>query len=134
MIGALVPPVDAAPTSEEAAIELPEDLEVRVEAALLARIGERRTVTYLELARALAIPPPHHLRKLILCLESLATRDHAAGRPLRSALVVSRVRAPIPAPGFFAHLARIGAYSGPDEGEAPRRWHEGELRRVFGQP
>lgn len=120
---------DAEP--HEPPVEVPEGLEPRVAAALAALVAERRTTTYLELARALAIPPPHHLRKLIRCLEALAAIDFAAGRPIAAALVVSRAREPIPAPGFFAHLIRLGAYHGAEEGEPARRWHAAELARVF---
>jgi hypothetical protein len=115
----------------EPVIEVPPGLLERVDDALQACALRRETTTYLALAEALAVPLPHHLRKVMVALEQLASRDHAAGRPILAALVVSRARAPIPAPGFFAHLVSIGAYVGPEEGEVARRWHERELLRVF---
>jgi hypothetical protein len=116
---------------EEPEIAIPPGLVDAIEARLTTLVARRETTTYLALAEALRVAPPHHLRKVMRALEVLASRHHEAGRPLLAALVVSRVRAPIPAPGFFAHLTSLGAYAGPEEGDAARRWHEAELARIF---
>jgi hypothetical protein len=105
-----------------------------VDAALRSLAMERRTITYAAMARRLEIAPPHQLRKLIVALEELASEHHRTGKPVLSALVVSRVREGLPAPGFFAHLHRIGAYDGEERGPAARAWHAEELARVFGEP
>lgn len=117
----------------EPVIELPPGLLERLDSALRAHAARGETTTYLALAEALAVPLPHHLRKVMVALEQLATRDHEAKRPVLAALVVSRARAPIPAPGFFAHLIAIGAYAGAEDGAAARRWHEAELARVYAE-
>ena len=69
----------AAPTDGEPFVAIPDGLLERLDAHLVALARAGGTTTYLEVARALAVPPPHHLRKLILALEALATRDHASG-------------------------------------------------------
>lgn len=121
---------DPAIEPEEPPVTIPDDLVARLEGHLDALAREGRTATYLEVARALAVPPPHHLRKVIVALERLAAQDLGAGAPLRSALVTSRVREGLPAPGFFAHLARLGGYHGPEAGPEARRWHAAEVARV----
>jgi len=116
---------------DEPEVPIPVGLVAALEAHLAQLAARRETTHYLAVARALAVRPPHHLRKVMRSLEELASRHHAAGQPLLSALVVSRVRAPIPAPGFFAHLATLGAYAGAEEGEEARRWHQAEIARIF---
>ncbi|MBM4376207.1 MAG: hypothetical protein FJ095_14080 [Deltaproteobacteria bacterium] len=120
----------AAPSDGEPFVAIPDGLLERLDAHLVALARAGGTTTYLEVARALAVPPPHHLRKLILALEALATRDHAGGAPILAALVTSRVREGLPAPGFFAHLAQLGGYRGAESGPEARRWHEAEVARV----
>lgn len=119
--------------SQEPHIEVPLWLEEALERALRELAARRQTTTYRALADALCVPPPYHLRQVMLALEARATKDHARGRAFLSALVVSRTRGPLPAPGFFAHLKTVGAYAGAEEGEDARRWHERELVRVFAE-
>nr|WP_240956062.1 hypothetical protein [Wenzhouxiangella sp. XN79A] len=66
-------------------------------------------MTYLQAADAIRLPPPRRIHRLTRLLERLAREDAAAGRPLRSALVTSRIRDGLPAPGFFELAVRIGA-------------------------
>jgi hypothetical protein len=103
------------------------DLAAQVRAALvpLARAG--RTITYRELAALVPVPPPHGIHKLTLALEALAREDHAAGRPLISALAVSRVANGSPGPGFFQLLTELGRHGGPDRGEGAAAAHAFEL-------
>ena len=77
------------------------------EAAIDECVRERRTVTYAGLAEAAGIPPPHRINKLTGWLESLMENDHALGRPLRAAVVVSRTDG-LPRPGFFGKLEELG--------------------------
>ena len=108
--------------NREPEVLVPPGLVDAIDDALRGLALRRETTTYLALAQALAVPPPHHLRKVMLALELLA---------IRAALVVSRTREPIPAPGFFAHLLKLGAYAGAEEGQPARRWHEAELARIY---
>jgi len=118
----------------EPEVAVPAGQRDRLEQALFALAAARATASYVDLARQLAVAPPHHLRKLIVTLEQLATEHHEAGLPIYSALCVSRVREGLPAPGFFAHLSRIGAYDGSEDGESARAWHAAELERIFRAP
>ncbi len=106
--------------------------------ALLARLGalldqarvQRRTMTYLEVADALAIDPPHRIHKTTRLVEVLLKRDHQANRPIRAALVVSRVRDGRPAQGFFDRAERLGLHDGTD----PGAFHDRLLADLFGSP
>jgi hypothetical protein len=108
-------------------------------AAVLERLGaEGGTATYAAVAERLAVPPPHRIHRLTDALEALVRADHVAGRPLRAAVVVSRARDGLPAPGFF-HLCReLGRYFGPDDGPQAALFHQIELDRLraslTGQP
>jgi hypothetical protein len=44
--------------------------------------------------------------------------DAAADRPFIAALVISRVRGGLPAPGFFNCARRLGRFAGDPEGQA----------------
>ena len=90
-------------------------------------VRTRRTVTYREAAGALGLEPPQTIHRLALALEDSMTRDAEAGRPLRAAVVVSRVGSGSPAPGFFAHARSLGVYAGPDEGAQARGFHRQQL-------
>lgn len=91
-----------------------------------ARI-QRRTLTYLEVADALAMPGPQRIHKTARLIEILLKRDVEAGRPPRAALVTSRARTGLPAPGFFDRARRLGLY----DGEAPEDFHRGLLQQLF---
>lgn len=68
--------------------------------AVESTIAAKRQITYQALAEAAKIPPPHRINKLTTWLEILIAEDAQAGRPVRAACVVSKVRG-MPAPGFF---------------------------------
>ena len=61
----------------------------------------RKTVTYLEVATAIDVTPPHRIHQLTELLEALMEHDQENQQPLRAALVVSRTRTGLPAEGFF---------------------------------
>jgi len=90
-----------------------------------ARAGQ--TLTYLELADAIALPGPHRIHRLTELLESLLSVDSMAQRPIRAALVTSRARPGRPAPGFFDCAQRLGLFDGAD----PDRFHDALLAQVF---
>ncbi len=98
----------------------------------LARDG--RTLTYQALAERAAVPPPHRIHKLTLLLEEMMRADHAAGRPLLAALVVSRAGAGIPGPGFFQLLGELGRYTGSDRGPEAEAAHRAEAERAWAAP
>lgn len=95
----------------------------------LAREG--RTVTYRDVAHALAVRPPHTIHQVAEALEATMATDAAAGRPLRAAVVVSKTRDGLPAPGFFDRARRLGRYDGPDRGPEAAAFHAAELEAVF---
>jgi hypothetical protein len=98
--------------------------ELRRVLSALARNGH--SITYRDLASLAGIDPPHAIHRLTLALERLAREDHAAGRPLLSALAVSRVGA-VPGRGFFELLSELGRFQGPSQGPQAALHHAEEL-------
>jgi len=94
-----------------------------------ARAGSR--VTYAALAGEAGIAGPHAIHRLTEALERLVSQDHAAGRPLRAAVAVSKSRGGLPGPGFFQHCTALGLYFGPDRGPQAETFHRLELDRLF---
>lgn len=76
---------------------------------------QRRTLTYLEVADALAIPGPKRIHKTTRLLELLLKQDAEAGCAIRAALVTSRARPGLPAEGFFDRARCLGIYAGNDQ-------------------
>ena len=89
-------------------------------------------VTYRELARRLGLPPPRTIQRVTEALEQLIEEDVAAGRPLLSAVAVSRVRPGIPGRGFFLKARGAGLFSGDLDGPEAFAFHTRELQRAFG--
>lgn len=100
---------------------------VRLRALLEQARRERRTVTYLQAADGLGVEPPHRIHKLSRLVEILLKQDVEAGRTPLAALVVSRVRGGLPAPGFFDRAARLGIFDGSD----PARFHSELLAMLY---
>ena len=75
---------------------------------LLRIIREHRQITYNELAIAVGLTGPHRIHRLTSWLEQTMTEDQKCGRPLRAAVVVSKARDGLPAPGFFACADQLG--------------------------
>ena len=96
----------------------------RAEMALASAASRGRIVTYAELANAANIPAPQRIHKLTLWLESTMRHDHAAGQPLRAALVTSRNRNGLPAPGFFLICQDLGIYQGAESGADAAQFHQ----------
>tara|TARA_R110002049_G_scaffold295840_1_gene483519 strand:+ start:16982 stop:17281 length:300 start_codon:yes stop_codon:yes gene_type:complete len=69
-------------------------------------------ITYQALAKALELSPPNTIHQLTVALEFMIEEDVAAGRPLIAALVISKARSGLPAPGFFACAKRVGRFGG----------------------
>jgi hypothetical protein len=97
--------------------------------AFLESLAKRRIpITYQELAKALQIVPPHSIQRVTEALERLMEEDAAANRPFIAALVISKARGGLPAPGFFDCARRLGRFAGD-----PDAWsfHAAELNAVF---
>jgi len=80
----------------------------------------QHTLTYLAIADAVAMPGPQRIHKTTTLLEILLARDHAAGRPLSSALAVSRTPPYLPAQGFFERARELGLFVGTDPAASHR--------------
>ena len=87
----------------------------RLRQALIDQAQTGSTTTSRELAHRLELEPPHTIQQITEALENLMLEDVAAGRPILSALCVSKLHPGVPARGFFlAIAARQGraVYSG----------------------
>lgn len=84
--------------------------------------ARRRTMTYREAAEALELGPPHRIRQLTRMLEQILAEDATAGRPPRAALIVSRIRDGMPAPGFFERAKALGLCRDETPALCQRRW------------
>lgn len=109
----------------------PMTLSDRVRAHLKELARERETTTYRHLAQALDIRPPNTIHKVTMILEDLMKEDHESGGPVLAALVVSKVRNGLPAPGFFQLACELGRYDGPESGPAAEAYHAAELERAW---
>ena len=105
----------------------------RLRAFLEDQARRRVTLTYQELALAIAMPPPHRIHRLTLMLEELIREDHATGRPLVAAFAVSRGPEGIPGRGFFQLLSELGRYQGPDRGPEAIAHHRAEIAAYLDQ-
>lgn len=116
----------------------PEALAPLLRRQLEALAKQGATQTYADAAQALGLEPPQTIHRVAIALEKLIEEDAAAERPLLAALVVSRTREGLPAPGFFAKAAEVGRYAGPERGRQAQAFHRAELERVWshwsGQP
>ena len=84
-----------------------------------------------ELTKALHISPPHSIHRVTEALEHLMEEDAAADHPFIAALVISRARGGLPAPGFFNCARRLGRFAGDPEGQDAWSFHAAELNAVF---
>jgi len=57
--------------------------------------------------------------------------DAAADRPFIAALVISKARGGLPAPGFFDCARRLGRFAGDPDGQDAWSFHAAELNAVF---
>ena len=74
--------------------------------------GRRIPTTYQELAKALALTPPHGIHQVTEALEHLMAEDAATARPFIAAIAISKARNGLPAPGFFDCARRLGRFAG----------------------
>ena len=102
-------------------------LALRVRTYLCQNVREATPITYQALAKALDLSPPHTIHQLTIALESLIEEDAAAGRPLIAALVISKARAGLPAPGFFDCAQRVGRFGGDPSGLDAQAFYAAEF-------
>ena len=103
----------------------------RAEMALATAQRANQTITYAELANAANIPNPHRIHKLTKWLENSMRKDHAAGEPLRAAMVISRNRGGLPAPGFFILCGELGLYQGAVSGPQAIHFHKTTITNLW---
>ena len=75
---------------------------------LMTVIKQRRQITYNQLAIAAGLTGPHRIQRLTDWLELTMAEDQRCGRPLRAAVVISKARRGLPAPGFFSSAGELG--------------------------
>ena len=101
----------------------------RVRVHLCQIVGQKPPITYQALAKALGLSPPNTINQLTVALEHLIEEDAAAARPLIAALVVSKARGGLPAPGFFECAGRVGRFYGDPSGPEGLAFHAEEFER-----
>ncbi len=97
----------------------------------LRKVAEQRLpVTYQEVAKALGLTPPNTIHQVTEALEHLMTEDAATDRPFIAAIVISKARAGLPAPGFFDCAARLGRFDGDAAGPEAWAFHAAEFNAM----
>ena len=84
-------------------------------------------VTYKVLADALELTPPNTIHQVSEALEHLMREDAANSHPFIAALVISKVRGGLPAPGFFDAARRLGRFDGHSSGPEAWTFHGAEF-------
>ena len=79
-----------------------------VHAEIMAVIKNKDQITYNALAATANMTGPHKIHRLTSWLEQLMAEDHHNDRPLRAAVVISKARGGLPAPGFFEKAKELG--------------------------
>lgn len=105
-------------------------LKQRVRTYLCQIAGQGTPITYQALAKALHLVPPNTIYQLTTALECLIAEDAAAARPLIAALVVSKARGGVPAPGFFECSQRVGRFSGDPLGPEAATFYTAEFDKA----
>ena len=77
-------------------------------AEIMAVIRKKDQITYKALAASANMTGTHKIHRLTSWLEQLMVEDHQNDRPLRAAVVISKARGGLPAPGFFEKAKELG--------------------------
>ncbi len=94
----------------------------------LRKVAEQRLpVIYQEVAEALGLTPPNTIHQVTEALEHLMTEDAATDGPFIAAIVISKTRGGLPAPGFFDCAARLGRFDGHAAGTEAWAFHAAEF-------
>lgn len=84
-------------------------------------------ITYKELADALDLKPPKTIHQVTEALEYLMKEDAQNEHPFIAALVISRSRSGLPAPGFFDLAQQLGRFDGDPSGPEAQVFHATEF-------
>lgn len=106
---------------------VPDALPVRVRKHLQDIATKSVPTTYHALAKTLGLAPPNTIHQLTESLEQLMREDAAIARPFIAALVISKARGGLPAPGFFDCAARLGRFGGDPTGLEASAFHAAEF-------
>ncbi len=99
----------------------------RLRAYLRIVAEQRLPVTYHEVAETLELTPPNTIHQVTEALEHIMTEDAATDCPFIAAIVISKARGGLPAPGFFDCAARLGRFDGDAAGAEARVFHAAEF-------
>lgn len=105
----------------------PQALAGRLRAQLETLAALRLPITYRDLAKMMLLSPPHTIHQVTEALEQLMAEDAAADRPFIAAMVVSKWRGGLPAPGYFDCAARLGRFAGDASGPEAKAFHANEF-------
>ena len=86
----------------------PESWQQNAHDEIIAVIKNKDRITYNALAATANMTGPHKIHRLTSWLEQLMAEDHHNDRPLRAAVVISKARGGLPAPGFFDKAKELG--------------------------
>lgn len=103
----------------------------RLRAHLQALATRRLPTTYRELAKELLLLPPNTIHQVTEALEQIMAEDAAANNPFIAALVISKWRDGLPAPGFFDCAAKLGRFVGDTKEPDVRAFHMAEFNAAL---
>ena len=103
----------------------------RIRAHLQALATKRLPITYREVAKEHLLLPPNTIHQVTEALEQIMAEDAAADRPFIAAMVISKWRDGLPAPGFFDCAARLGRFVGDATGPDSRVFHAAEFNATL---
>ena len=86
----------------------PESWQQNAHAEIMAVIKNKDQITYNTLAARAKMTGPHKIHRLTCWLEQQMAEDHYNDRPLKAAVVISKARGGLPAPGFFDKAKELG--------------------------
>jgi hypothetical protein len=105
----------------------PETLARRLRTHLQVVAKQRVPITYQEAVNAVRLTAPNTIHQVTDALEHLMAEDAASGRPFIAAIVISKARGGLPAPGFFDCAARLGRFVGDATGPEAWGFHAAEF-------
>ncbi len=106
-------------------------LSQRLRAYLCTVACNAQPVTYQTLAKTMELSPPNTIFQLTVALEALIKEDVIAARPLIAALVISKARGGLPAPGFFEYAKQLGRFDGDPMGSEAAAFYETEFNNAI---